>query len=69
MFTWFDTYNCKNKDRDYSGAIFTDQHVLFQTKTILFETKVIARIKELLEIAKSHANSFEKTIEHALQKI
>lgn len=51
---------------ELDGAVFTDKHVLTQAKTILFETKVIARIKELLEIARSHANSFEKTIEQTL---
>lgn len=53
-------------DSELDGTMFTDKHVLAQAKTILFETKVIARIKELLEIARSHVNSFEETIEQTL---
>lgn len=53
-------------DSELDGIVFTDKHVLAQAKTILFETKVIARVKELLEIARSHINSFEKTIEQTL---
>ncbi len=53
-------------DSELDGTIFADKHVLAQAKTILFETKVIARIKELLEIARSHVNSFEETIEQTL---
>lgn len=43
-------------DSELDGTVFVDKHVLAQAKTILFETKVIARIKELLEIARSHVN-------------
>lgn len=53
-------------DSELDGTVFIDKHVLAQAKTILFETKVIARIKELLEIARSHVNSFEETIEQTL---
>ena len=53
-------------DSELDGTMFTDKHVLAQAKAILFETKVIARIKELLEIARSHVNSFEETIEQTL---
>lgn len=53
-------------DSELDGTVFTDKHVLAQAKVILFETKVIARVKELLEIARSHVNSFEETIEHTL---
>ena len=53
-------------DSELDGTVFTDKHVLAQAKVILFETKVIARIKELLEIARSHVNSFEETIEQTL---
>lgn len=53
-------------DSELDGAVFTDKHVLAQAKTILFETKVIARIKELLEIARNHVNNFEETIEQTL---
>lgn len=53
-------------DAELDGTVFTCKHTLAQAKTILFETKVIARIKELLEIARSHVNSFEETIEQTL---
>lgn len=53
-------------DSELDGTIFTDKHTLAQAKAILFETKVIARLKELLEIARSHVNSFEETIEQTL---
>lgn len=53
-------------DSELDGTVFTDKHVLAQAKVILFETKVIARIKELLETARSHVNSFEETIEQTL---
>lgn len=53
-------------DSELDGTIFTDKHELAQAKTILFETKVISRIKELLDIARSHVNSFEETVEQTL---
>lgn len=53
-------------DSELDGIIFTDKHELAQAKTILFETKVISRIKELLDIARSHVNSFEETVEQTL---
>ncbi len=56
----------KIPDSELDGTVFTDKHQLAQAKTILFETKVISRIKELLEIARSHVNSFEETVEHTL---
>ena len=59
-------YAKKILDSELDGTVFTDKHVLAQAKVILFETKVIARVKELLEIARSHVNSFEETIEHTL---
>ncbi len=53
-------------DAELDGTVFTDKHQLAQAKTILLETKVISRIKELLEIARSHVNSFEETVEQTL---
>lgn len=53
-------------DSELNGTVFTDKYILAQAKAILFETKVIARVKELLEIARSHVNSFEETIEQTL---
>ncbi len=53
-------------DAELDGTVFTDKHELAQAKIILFETKVISRIKELLEIARSHVNSFEEAVEQTL---
>lgn len=56
----------KIKDSEVDGVVFTDKHEVAQAKVILFETKVIARIKELLDIARSHVNTFEETVEQTL---
>lgn len=56
----------KIPDSELDGTVFTCRHTLAQAKVILFETKVIARIKELLETARSHVNSFEETTEQTL---
>lgn len=53
-------------DSELDENVFADKHILAQAKVILFETKVIARVKELLEIARSHINSFEETVEQTL---
>ena len=53
-------------DTEIDGTIFTNKHELAQAKTILFETKIISRIKELLDIARSHVNTFEETVEQTL---
>ena len=43
--------------------VLTDSLMVAQAKVILFETRVIAKIKELLDIARSHVNTFEDTVE------
>lgn len=53
-------------DTELDGTVFTNKHELAQAKTILFETKIISRIKELLDIARSHVNAFEETVEQTL---
>lgn len=53
-------------DSELDGTVFTDKHTLAQAKAILFETKVVSRIKELLDIARSHVNTFEQTMEQTL---
>ena len=53
-------------DTELDETIFTDKHTLAQAKVLLYEEKVIARIKELLEIARSHVNDFEVTVEQTL---
>lgn len=35
-------------------------------KVILYETKVIAQIKKLLDVARSHVTTFEQTVEQTL---
>lgn len=53
-------------DSELDGTVFKDKHELAQAKVILFETKVISRIKELLETARSYVNTFEQTVEQTL---
>lgn len=53
-------------DSELDDMVFTDKHLLAQAKVILFETKIINRVKELLEIARAHVNSFEETVEVSL---
>lgn len=47
-------------------TVFTTKQLYAQAQIILFETKVKARIKELLEIARSNVNDFEVTAEETL---
>lgn len=53
-------------DTELDETVFTDKHTLAQAKVLLYEEKVIARIKELLEIARSHVNDFEVAVEQTL---
>ena len=46
--------------------VLTDALMVAQAKVILFETRVMAKIKELLDIARSHVNIFEETVEQTL---
>lgn len=46
--------------------VLTDSLMVAQAKVILFETRVMAKIKELLDIARSHVNTFEETVEQTL---
>lgn len=46
--------------------VLTDALMVAQAKVILFETRVMAKIKELLDIARSHVNTFEETVEQTL---
>ena len=48
------------------NGVLTDSLLVAQAKVILFETKVVAKIKELLEKARSHVNNFEETVEQTL---
>lgn len=43
--------------------VLTDSLMVAQAKVILFETRVMAKIKELLDVARSHVNTFEETVE------
>ena len=53
-------------DSELDEKVFKDKHLLAQAKIILFETKIIERIKKLLEIARGYVNKFEDTVEQTL---
>lgn len=53
-------------DAEIDGTVFTCKHELAMAKVILYETKVIEQIKNLLEIARSHVTTFEQTTEQTL---
>lgn len=48
---------------EIDGTVFTDKYLVAQAKIITYETKVLARIKELLDEARGHVNTFEETTE------
>lgn len=48
------------------NGILTDTLLVAQAKVILFESRVMAKIKELLDTARSHINTFEETVEQTL---
>lgn len=58
-----------NADRIASSEVndvLTDTLLVAQAKVILFETRIMAKIKELLDTARSHVNTFEETVEQTL---
>lgn len=48
---------------EIDDTILTDKYLVAQAKIITYETKVLARIKELLDEARAHVNTFEQTTE------
>lgn len=48
---------------EIDDTILTDKYLVAQAKVITYETKVLARIKELLDEARAHVNTFEETTE------
>lgn len=62
----FSSDSNKILDSELDDKVFTNKHLLAQAKVILFETKVIEKIKELLDVARSHRNTFEETIEQTI---
>lgn len=48
---------------EIDGTVFTDKYLVAQAKIITYETKVLARIKTLLDEARAHVNTFEQTVE------
>lgn len=46
--------------------VLADTLLVAQAKVILFENRVMAKIKELLDTARSHINTFEETVEQTL---
>lgn len=48
---------------EIDDTVLTDKYLVAQAKIITYETKVLARIKELLDEARAHVNTFEQTTE------
>ena len=48
---------------EVDGVVFTNTLQVAQAKIILFETKVLAKIKELMDAARANVNDFEITTE------
>lgn len=56
----------KIRPEQIDSTVLTDKYLVAQAQVILFETKVIAKIKELLDGARSHVNGFEDTVDQTL---
>ena len=48
---------------EIDDTVLTDKYLVAQAKIITYETKVLSRIKELLDEARAHVNTFEQTTE------
>lgn len=48
---------------EIDDTVLTDKYLVAQAKVITYEAKVLARIKELLDEARAHVNTFEETTE------
>lgn len=48
---------------EIDDIVLTDKYLVAQAKIITYETKVLARIKTLLDEARAHVNTFEETTE------
>ena len=48
---------------EIDDTVLTDKYLVAQAKIITYETKVLARIKTLLDEARAHVNTFEETTE------
>lgn len=48
---------------EIDGVVFTTKQLVAQAKVITYETKILARIKSLLDEARAHINTFEETTE------
>lgn len=53
----------KISSTEVDGVVFTTKQLVAQAKVITYETKVLARIKALLDEARAHINTFEETTE------
>ena len=51
---------------EIDSVVLTDKYLVAQAKVILYETKILARIKELLDEARKSVNTFENTLEVSL---
>lgn len=48
---------------EIDDTVLTDKYLVAQAKIITYETKVLTRIKTLLDEARAHVNTFEETTE------
>lgn len=48
---------------EIDDTVLTDKYLVAQAKVIVYETKVLAQIKKLLDEARAHVNTFEDTVE------
>lgn len=48
---------------EIDDTVLTDKYLVAQAKAITYETKILARIKVLLDEARAHINKFEDTVE------
>lgn len=51
---------------EIDSVVLTDKFLVAQAKVILFETKILAKIEELMNVARTNVNSFEMTTEQIL---
>lgn len=60
---YFEVSADKISSSEVDGTVFTNTLEVAQAKVILFETKILARIKELMDAARANVNDYEITTE------
>lgn len=58
--------SAKISTSETDSTVLTSILLVAQAKAILFETKVLAKIKELMDAARANVNTFEQTTEQIL---